>query len=211
MASSTASSSAGTLWISRGRLIAVSGSLRPLPVTMQTTVLPARSNPSDDSLRSPASAAAEFAQQCANDLDDDGDTVVNDGCFSVGRGNCEDGVDNDGDTFTDGADAGCNTPEHYALEIPLPLANRGAGPDDDGDSVRSAQPFGLAVGPYALVLPRVVHGMDGRTDLFIGAYVQHRLELAGKRSLRRIFAHRGRANGERWRIPIRWIGSIRWT
>jgi hypothetical protein len=87
----------------------------------------------------PIDVAAEYSEQCATNealpLDDDADGKVNDGCFAVGRGNCADGVDNDADTQLASADAGCKTPEHYSLEFPLPLTNRGSGPDDDADSV----------------------------------------------------------------------------
>ena len=83
----------------------------------------------------PADGAAEFAERCENALDDDGDGRVNDGCFSVGHGNCGDGVDNDSDGTTDGADAGCRTPESYVLEYGLEFTNLGAGPDADKDTV----------------------------------------------------------------------------
>jgi hypothetical protein len=84
-------------------------------------------------------AAAEFAEQCVDAIDqvagEAEDTVVNDGCFAVGRGNCNDGVNNDGDGATDLADAGCRTPESYILEYGLEFTNKGAGPDGDKDTV----------------------------------------------------------------------------
>jgi len=89
----------------------------------------------------PAVSALEYAENCANNTDDDSDGKVNDGCYAVGHGNCHDGVDNDSDGQTDGADAGCKTPEHYSLEFPLSLANRGAGPDDDDDMVLKNDDF----------------------------------------------------------------------
>ncbi|MDO8615357.1 MAG: thrombospondin type 3 repeat-containing protein [Dehalococcoidia bacterium] len=84
-------------------------------------------------------AAAEFAEQCVDLIDqvagEAEDTVVNDGCFAVGHGNCNDGVNNDGDGATDLADAGCRTPESYILEYGLEFTNKGAGPDGDKDTV----------------------------------------------------------------------------
>jgi hypothetical protein len=55
---------------------------------------------------------------------------------------CSDGNDNDGDTFTDAADAGCLVPEYYGIDYPM-----GAGPvpqsctdgiDNDGDTTCDA-------------------------------------------------------------------------
>jgi hypothetical protein len=72
--------------------------------------------------------------QCQDADDDDADLAINDGCFTAGRGNCQDGVDNDGDTFIDLADAGCETPK-IALLMRRPLLNIGAGPDADNDGI----------------------------------------------------------------------------
>jgi len=83
----------------------------------------------------PASGPAEFAAQCENASNDDGDGATNDGCFAVGRGNCADGVNNDGDASTDASDAGCKTPEDHALEFPIVSSNAGAGPDANDDAI----------------------------------------------------------------------------
>ncbi len=73
--------------------------------------------------------------QCQNATDDDADGAINDGCPTVDRGSCSDGVDNDGDGLTDGADAGCKTPENEAIDYPMPLANKGSGPDTNNDGI----------------------------------------------------------------------------
>jgi len=75
--------------------------------------------------------------QCQDAVDSDTipDGAINDGCVTVGRGNCADGVDNDTDGTIDGLDAGCSTPEHEALDYPLPLGNLGSGADADNDGI----------------------------------------------------------------------------
>ena len=84
----------------------------------------------------PIGVDRESDDQCLNAVNDgEADGVVNDGCFTVGVGNCSDGIDNDGDTVMDGADAGCLTPEHEALDAPSPQANTGSGPDADIDGI----------------------------------------------------------------------------